>query len=77
MFLLLDNLRILNLNNVAYIEGKFFSDNRMSITIVTTAIYPNDNSLDRFSEKFVIETGNENWKKLLEIIQNEKKLFVL
>jgi len=79
MFFKLDDWRILNLNNVAYIEGKVVSGgDAVSITIVTTAIFSNnDNALDRFNEKFVIETSVDRWAELLNIIQNDKKFFVL
>lgn len=76
MFLYFDGMRILNLNNVAYTEVEYLSDNKISITIVTTAIYPYDNGLDHFSKKFVINTEREIWNKLLDTIQNDKKLFV-
>ncbi|MDR2717934.1 MAG: hypothetical protein LBB89_07720 [Treponema sp.] len=81
MFLLFDNNEILNMDNVAYIEAKQYSGNKVQIIIATTAIsyYQGDlmsapNHVSCFSKDFIIES--EKWFELLDSIKQGRDTFV-
>jgi len=81
MFLIFDS-EVFNLNNVVSIEMESYSENKVKLIIVTTAVryYHGDylsgpDHYNAYCKEFVIET--KKYSLLLEAIKNDEKVFVL